>query len=88
MASSRWRWCSPCWWALALPGWQTGLLTAWTAAAVLHFGWACSGFLRMRARWAVPLGAVGMMVGAALYVVIAGFVIGVGVGVSRAALGG
>ena len=27
--------------ALALPGWQAGLMTAWTAAAVLHFGWAC-----------------------------------------------
>jgi hypothetical protein len=73
--------------ALTFPNWQTGLLTAWTAAAALHFGLACAGFFRMRARWAVPLGAVGMMVGTALYVVIAGFVIGVGVGVSRAALG-
>lgn len=74
--------------ALAVPGWQSGLMTAWTAAAVLHFGWACTGFFRMRARWAVPLGVVAIVVGTALYVVIAGFVIGVGVGVSRAALGG
>jgi hypothetical protein len=66
--------------ALALPRWETGLVSAWMAAASVYFGWACTRFFRVRAVRAVPLGILGMAVGLALYLVAASFVVGVGVG--------
>lgn len=66
--------------ALALPRWETGLVSAWMAAAAVYFGWACTRFFRMRAVRAVPLGILGMAVGLVLYLLAAAFVVGVGVG--------
>jgi hypothetical protein len=66
--------------ALALPRWETGLVSAWMAAATVYFGWACTRFFRMRAVRAVPLGVLGMAVGLVLYLLAAAFVVGVGVG--------
>lgn len=74
--------------AAALPRWENGLVSAWIVVASVYFGWACTRFFRMRARWAVPLGVLGMAVGLVLYLLAVSFVIGVGVGVSRAASGG
>jgi hypothetical protein len=74
--------------ALALPRWEDGLVSIWMVVASVYFGWTCTRFFRMRARWAVPLGVLGMAVGLVLYLLAASFVIGVGVGVSRAASGG
>jgi hypothetical protein len=56
--------------------------------ASVYFGWTCTRFFRMRARWAVLLGVLGMAVGLVLYLLAVSFAIGGGVGVSRAALGG
>jgi hypothetical protein len=73
--------------AVALPRWETGLVSAWMLAAAVYFGWACTRFFRMRAWRAVPLGVLGMAVGLVLYLVAAAFVVGVGVGFLSVARG-
>lgn len=73
---------------VALPRWETPLVAVWMAAATAYFGWMCTRFFRMRARRAVPLGVLGMAVGLVVYLLVASFLVGVGVGVTRAMSGG
>lgn len=65
--------------------WDSYLVTAWMPVSAAYYGWTCTGFFRMRARWAVPLALIAMVVATVAYFVGASFVIGVGVGVARAA---
>lgn len=74
--------------ALVLPRAEPALVTGWMLAAAVYFGWTCARFFRMRARRAVPLGVVGMVVGTLVYFLAASFVVGVGVGVGKAVFGG
>lgn len=74
--------------ALAVPAWETGLVTGWTAAAALYFGWTCARLFRQRALRAVPLAVLAMALGTVIYLLVASFVIGVGVGVRQALAAG
>jgi len=74
--------------ALAMPAWETGLVTGWTGAAALYFGWTCARFFGERAIRGVPLGVLAMVLGTVIYLLIASFVIGVVVGVRQALAAG
>jgi hypothetical protein len=69
--------------ALVLPRAEPWLVTGWSGVAALYFGWTCAQFFRMRARWAVPLGMLAMLIGTVVYFLAASFVVGVGVGVAK-----
>jgi Protein of unknown function (DUF3667) len=67
---------------------QGALTVGWMVLAAAHFAWSCTRFFAMRARRAVPLGVIGMILGTVLYLLFASFVVGVGVGIATAAAGG
>lgn len=64
--------------------WDSFLVTGWLLLAAAYYAWACTGFFRMRARWAVPLALVALVTATLAYFLAASFVIGVGVGVAQA----
>jgi hypothetical protein len=66
----------------AFPASEGVLVTSWMFVGTLYFAWTCTGFFRMRARRAVPLAFLGMVLGTIVYFMTASFAIGVWFGVA------
>lgn len=73
--------------ALVKP-WEQGLLMIWLLASPAYFTWTCTRFFRMRPLRAVPLGLLAVVLGSFAFLMAAALVVGIGVRLGKAAMGG